>query len=1309
MKKITFILMLFLTGLFSGYGQVQVGFGNNVEQWLPFNPYNNYSYSQSIYLASEINAPGTITSIQWYYAGTGALTNSQQLVIYFGTTTKNAFTSTTDWEPVSNLTVVYTGGLTTDAAPGWKTITLTTPFVYDGTSNLIVAVDENKENGDAFEDKFYNSAVTATRSLAKIAFSPDIDPTSPPEGNLKSFIPNIIFGGISQACETPYYVTASDATATTATVSWQASASAPSGGSDYYVSASSTYPTSTTVPTGSVASGTTANMTNLLPATTYYVWVRNNCGNNVYSSWSDYATFVTGCVPVTTFNQNFDSTTVPDLPTCWGKILRGDQISPAANVQTGDYNAYSPQNALVMGNYASEGEYDIIAVSPEVSNLSSATHRLRFYAKGAGSLEIGTLSDNTNTATFELVGNVNDLTTNYTEYIVDFNAYAGTDTYIGIRMNAPQQSSIFIDNVIWEAIPTCPNVTQVSVQSVTSDTATIGWSDGGSETSWDIAVGLATVTDPSTLPFENTDISGTYTATNLLASTNYKVWVRSVCGTDTGVWVGPALFTTDCNPVAGFSENFDTTTVPALPSCWSKIIRANTGVITAGTKIETSTIQIKSLPNSVWLKNNGSTGNIDIILVSPRVSTLSLGTYRLKFYAKFASNVQIGTLDSNTDAGVFHPVTTVTTINGLAEYIVNFSDYPTTTDQYIGFRMVTPAGLYEGITLDNIVWEPIPLCPEVTAINVPEVTSTTATVNWTSTPTETSWEVAVGGLSVTDPNTLTPLPATSPELTVSDLLPSTTYNVWVRAVCGGTAGNGDWVGPVTFTTECPPVASFSQNFDSTTTPNLPLCWSAILRGVGLSQFAFVNTSTGQTFPNFSSPNYVSMNAQGSASTADIILVSPNISTLGQAYRLKFDTYYYGTIEVGTLDGNTNAANFVAFQTITLNGTGGSYVVDFSTFSGSVHANNHIGIRMKIPNPTDLPAFVIDNIVWEALPACPDVTQIAVPGTTASSANITWTAGGTEASWEVAVGAATVTDPNTLTAQPASSTALTVNGLNASTNYKVWVRSVCGGTAGNGAWIGPVLFTTPCTASDLPYMESFNTATTPNLPSCTTALNVNEQFNTLNWETSAANSTAGFTTKMLRCKSAFIDPVDAWFFTRGVNLVQGQNYTISYKKGSNSGFQATYNLKVLYGTNATPAGMTTTLADYEGFTGPGVTHSVNFTVPASGIYYFSFYDYSPNGSGYVYLDDIIVDTALATNQFDKSQFTYYPNPVKDVLNISDIKNITAVSVFNLLGQQVMTRTINGNTAQIDMSHLANGTYMVKVTSDNLINTIKVVKQ
>lgn len=1301
MKKITLSLLLLLSVVLSTHSQVLIGNGTNTSQQVPFNPYYGYSYGQSIYLGTEINAAGNITSIQWYYSGSGTMPYSQELVVYLGTTTKSSFANNSDWEPLSSLTQVYSGGISTDSAPGWVTITFDTPFAYDGTSNLVVAVEENLADYDEDDDKFYNTAVSENRSLAYWSDTNNPDPASPPTGNdsyPRAFVPNIIFGGITQTYETPISLMSSNVTTDSATISWAAPTNPVPGGSDYYVSTSNTAPTATTVPTGNVPSGETVTISSLTPATTYYVWVRNNYGGGLYSSWSSPAVLLTECVAISAFYENFDSVETPDLPTCWGKILRGGTLSEYAYVETVDYdNPVSTPNQVELYTSDSTLGDDIILVSPNLNTLSLGTYRIKLNAHGydAG-LQVGTLdSADADTATFTPLETV-PVTQLNAEYVFDFSTYTGTDTYIGFRIDGEDYASIFLDNIRWELTPLCPDVTEIVVTSATTTSAGFEWNAGGTETSWDVAVGPASTTDPNTLTATNTLVNS-FTATPLTENTDYKVWVRSVCGgtNGNGAWIGPVTFTTPCLATATFNENFDGVTTPNLPDCWTKILRGSG--LSPNADVETSTYPVMtSAPNNVFLGNGNSAAGTDIILVSPNLSTLSLGTYRLKFNAKYDGGLQVGTLDGCTNSATFTPLQDISTTNTTTEYVVDFSEY-TGTDTYIGFRLNAPGPYYQ-VNLDNIVWELAPLCPDVTGIMVPVATTTGATIEWTAGDAETAWEVAVGPATTTDPSTLTPVSSTATTKDITGLSADTNYKVWVRSSCG--SNDGAWIGPVSFATPCLPIATFNENFDSVSTPNLPACWTKILTGPGLSEYAYVQTSSAEVSSN---PNSVSLYNSSSQPTATIMLVSPNLSTLSLGtYRLKFyaiQNWSDGDLEIGTLNSATSGVSFSPIETISVTDVLTQYVVDFSSYTGT---DTFIGIKLTGNTYSQID---LDNIIWELAPLCPDVTAINVPSTTTSSATVSWTGGGSETSWEVAVGLSTVTDPNTLTPVASSTETTEVGGLTDATSYKVWVRSVCGGTNGNGAWIGPVAFNTQCfPTSTLPYLENFETAVVPAMPSCVTAIN---EGSGNDWVISD-DPGYGFTSKTLTYYYDSDYAANAWFFTRGINLTAGQDYNISYRYGCNS-TNYEEKMQVMYGTGASSGEMTEMLAEYIDFNGGPYEASIPFTAPTTGTYYFGFNLFSTANQYNVFVDDILVDNALATSKFDLANFNYYPNPVKDVLNISALKNITKVSVYNIIGQEVITKSLNENKTKVDMYSLAKGTYMVKVTADNMVKTIKVIKQ
>jgi len=104
--------------------------------------------------------------------------------------------------------------------------------------------------------------------------------------------------------------------------------------------------------------------------------------------------------------------------------------------------------------------------------------------------------------------------------------------------------------------------------------------------------------------------------------------------------------------------------------------------------------------------------------------------------------------------------------------------------------------------------------------------------------------------------------------------------------------------------------------------------------------------------------------------------------------------------------------------------------------------------------------------------------------------------------------------------------------------------------------------------------------------------------------------------------------------------------------------------------------------------------------------------SEDGFGYGQVEDYLVNvtsSVTGVDSFSAANFKYYPNPVANVLNVSFVKNITGIEVFNLLGQKVISQTVNQNTAQVNLSSLSAGTYMVKVAADGATKTVKVIKQ
>ena len=342
------------------------------------------------------------------------------------------------------------------------------------------------------------------------------------------------------------------------------------------------------------------------------------------------------------------------------------------------------------------------------------------------------------------------------------------------------------------------------------------------------------------------------------------------------------------------------------------------------------------------------------------------------------------------------------------------------------------------------------------------------------------------------------------------------------------------------------------------------------------------------------------------------------------------------------------------------------------------------------------------------PSCIPPTATTVIGFGSTSATISWIdsvsspANGYQYYFSTDSMAPTATTtPSGTTA--AGVTTATLSGLTVGTTYYVWVRSVCSSTD-SSSWNSVLSFSTACSSTSVPYTEDFESASLPDVPTCTYLINAglgNSWF-----VNSAPSSSFGSNTLVYSYNSN--NAADAWFFTNGLDLTAGTSYDVTYTYGNNSTF-FTENLKVACGTSIGPDAMINLLADHPGVVGnTSATNTVTFTPSVSGVYYFGFNAYSDPDQWKLFVDDISVTASLANAAFAANKFSFYPNPVKDVLNINFSKTISQVSVFNIVGQEVVVKSINDNQSQIDMSNLSKGTYLVKVTSEGLTQTIKVLK-
>ncbi len=171
---------------------IQVGSGSGTYNYFPIYTFYGYNYSQQIYTASEIAAagggPGTITTLRFYMSNNAGFGNWTDWVVYLGNTTQEALATTSSWIPVSSLTQVFNSTIANPANGTWLELTLSTPFVYDGT-NLVVAVDENTPNYNS--TSAWGSFTAAPpgsgfRGLLYYSDGTNPNPAGPPTANISN-------------------------------------------------------------------------------------------------------------------------------------------------------------------------------------------------------------------------------------------------------------------------------------------------------------------------------------------------------------------------------------------------------------------------------------------------------------------------------------------------------------------------------------------------------------------------------------------------------------------------------------------------------------------------------------------------------------------------------------------------------------------------------------------------------------------------------------------------------------------------------------------------------------------------------------------------------------------------------------------------------------------------------------------------------------------------------------------------------------------------------------------------------------------
>ena len=104
-------------------------------------------------------------------------------------------------------------------------------------------------------------------------------------------------------------------------------------------------------------------------------------------------------------------------------------------------------------------------------------------------------------------------------------------------------------------------------------------------------------------------------------------------------------------------------------------------------------------------------------------------------------------------------------------------------------------------------------------------------------------------------------------------------------------------------------------------------------------------------------------------------------------------------------------------------------------------------------------------------------------------------------------------------------------------------------------------------------------------------------------------------------------------------------------------------------------------------------------------------YVPNGSEGDYQNSAwseqftnILPYNESTSEFDSSTVSVYPNPTHGIVKIES-ENLRNISIFNVLGETMFESEVSGDVYEYDFRDYEVGVYLVKVTTDNGVTTIR----
>ena len=990
-------------------GDLQIGEGSSTTAYYPTYSCYNYSYTQQIFLASEMmNEAANINSLSVDVSSIAS--SSRQISIYLMHTTA----ASSDWLTATNAQQVFSG--TVNLTLGWNTFNFTTPFQYNGTDNLaLIIVDAT----GSYNCSNYYHCHTASATLSHCQYqdgSPYDINTIPSGGNsnTSSTRCNVIFGkdcDETVTCVRPnvYVIETSE---NSVTLDWAPGYTESAWNVEYSVNDSIWIVDGSTSTHPYEVTGLNAN-------TRYYFRVSSDCGD-VQSAWAE-TTARTNCGALTQlpYSEDFeDASTIYSTPSQGNYILCWDRYAsdPAHYVYVSNNSTYAYHGTHFLDFHHTNTCFNI-AIMPELdASINASDLMLSFYAchsGSTGSLEVGVMSDKDDPTTFESVSII-DLSAaanyEYVEQHISLEEYTGSGSYVAFRVSNAQDCGFYVDDVTLEERPNCMYPSTVTVDSVGNDNVTISWIAMGTATAWNIEYATSNFTPGEGQGTLISNVSDNpYTIENLTPATTYYIYIQSDCGSE---WVGP---------------------VTATPGQYIMGITGSDTLTTCG----------------VIIYDNGG----------PDGSYLSASDFTLVLYPENPNAVLFLSGTSSTENGydylyVYNGVGTtgqqLAAYTGENQSVNVMSQSGPLTLVFHSDNSVVKAGF--AVTASCVT------CYPPTDLTTSNPTLDGATVSWHG--TGDSYVLFLNG------DMTTGYPADDTTYTFTGLNSSTLYSVQVASICNGDTSMLS--ASAVFATQCDAITitdddPWTEDFENYQGSGVQqfICWDRpITQVVSDGTAPFVYCGYGQAA--HSGTNTAEF--KGTLNMLALPAFTNDLSELRVSFWATGFSYSNTNVEVGYITDINDTSTFVSVIADagtpgargSANGGNGNYMGPFS-FSGITAPGARIALRYTGSSSSS--GWNLDDFIVEIAPDCQSPMKTSVTATHIGGhvADINWIdLDDTHTAWTVYY--KETTDSLWSTA-PASDTTVTLTGLDPLTTYDVYVITDCGTSETNPDATHTIHFTT----------------------------------------------------------------------------------------------------------------------------------------------------------------------------------------------------------------------------------------------------------